>query len=357
MKLLESSKMRLSLCIFFIITFIYTVASVNMPCKLPIDYNMSQNIEKFSSKLYKEIPKRPKENLLISPLAIGYLLSLFAINSTNESLDELSTVLDIHRNLIEKHYNCYLEILNKDSTFNLSKGIISNDSTFRAEVTNKIQATSLNIVNLNNYTVSISFNPKWEERYSVISSTKGTFFTSGLMNYYVTMLSLESYFTHGNISGIPASFIELPFKNDFYMLIVLPHEINGIESVEQSLGSLTIEEITRNNEKTHLDVNLPLFEIDVTTDVTQVLKKMGIQNLFNTNSEYLFRDVFKQNSYIRVKDSHGDDDSENGGFSFIPISLDSGKIYNINRPFHYKIIKRYSSEENVVLFVGNVKSF
>lgn len=58
------------------------------------------------------------------------------------------------------------------------------------------------------------------------------------------------------------------------MLIVLPDSINGLKNVERDLASLTIAEITRNTEITHVELDLPKFEISYLTDPKNILRRV-----------------------------------------------------------------------------------
>lgn len=70
-----------------------------------------------------------------------------------------------------------------------------------------------------------------------------------------------------------ADIIELPYKHsDLSMLIILPHECDGLDAVEAELSQINFSTIDNYlNYATNCDVTIPKFQIELTTPMLKPL--------------------------------------------------------------------------------------
>ncbi|XP_051172398.1 antitrypsin-like isoform X2 [Leptopilina boulardi] len=350
----------LTFCItMFIIIVIY--GSNTNAYKITDNNYLSRGVNKFSVKLFKFASMNETGNIIISPLTIHVILSIFAFNSTESTIRDFENVLELRIN------NNYIFTQYRDLIDNLRGESIASTTP------NSIKAFSLIDVRLREITteqpssemryIDIYFNAEWREKFSKYSTTR-KFFYNGNTNTRVQMMSMQSYFEYGRITEANATFIKIPFRdNDCYMLIVLPDDMNGLRNVEDVLETLTLEQITRNGLSTIVDLNLPKFKVNCVMDLKVVSQKMGIDRLL---TNYFFNNDHVESSTSQIIHQATINISEGGtkdrvedGYeynSFVPLYLPPSVRFNVNHPFHYKIIKRINNNEEIVLFVGNIKT-
>ncbi|XP_043468662.1 antichymotrypsin-2-like [Leptopilina heterotoma] len=383
--------------------------------KVAINNSFIAAAEHFSAKLTKTISKNEGYNFVISPVSEVLALSLLGSSSDTTALKEIKDTIGLTpENNKREEFQFFVDNLHAKAnvTLKILTGLFINanipiKNEFRMLSTNffKIKLDSVNyshpygasakinswleqetdfkIDNLVDFdkinestsmivTNAVYFKAKWLNKFCAEKTVENTFSTSDGDKQNVPMMYTDSSFITGPISDLSASFIELPYEDtQFSMIIILPYKVDGLEEVEDCLATMTLTQILSNGNYMPVRLGMPKFQIKTELEMTNALNEMGVNAMF-TESDYFSRisdnathvSLFLQKSYIDVNEQGT---VASGIVGFQSASLVNENIYpqmptfSVDRPFHYKIIKyvNETSTESIVLFAvllfSNVK--
>ncbi|XP_051166505.1 leukocyte elastase inhibitor-like [Leptopilina boulardi] len=174
----------------------------------------------------------------------------------------------------------------------------------------------------------------------------------------------KAQFKYAHLPHIKAKVIELSYKGDeLSMLIVLPDEVHGLDNVEKSLETITLRKLRKELSLTEVALALPKFHVEITNDLNDTLKEMGINQMFMSHANFrgitdrnLYVSKIKQKIVIEVNENGVEDAATTSGF------LTNGMMgehitqqFLANHAFHYKIIRTVGEHDGIALFAGNCK--
>ncbi|XP_043468663.1 uncharacterized protein LOC122502589 [Leptopilina heterotoma] len=400
-----SAKMKPSLCFCLLLILKLTVAAENF-------HPFTKAAENFSARLTRIISKNETENVVTCPVGEVIALSLLGSSSYLTALTEIKDAMGITPEVnTREEFQFFIDNLhvNTSVTLKILTGLFINSKVpiisefknlsmdfFKIKVDSidysdaygaaiKINSwleeeTDFEIDNILDFekvnestsmivTNVVNFRGNWLNGFDTDSTVINTFSTSDGDKQNVPMMYTNNSFITGSVSDLNASFIELPYEDTlFSMIIILPNEVNGLEEVEDKLATMTIKELRQNGKNETVRLSMPRFEIETELEMTSALNKMGVNAIF-TDSDYFDRisknathvSQFLQKSCINVNEQ-GTVASGVVGFQSASLVVD-GTNYSevptfvVDRPFHYKIIKNVNDDsgESIVLFAGNVK--
>lgn len=166
------------------------------------------------------------------------------------------------------------------------------------------------------------------------------------------------------------------------MMIVLPMETNGLATVQKDFVQSTMSLILSQLQTTEVELKMPKFSIDYSTDMTSILKEVKYNTFHNeeihaktqlyTKFQMGIHDLFSQNADLsqminsggkpqvnsvvhktRIQvDQNGSIASAATGAMVVPLMGSSGVRMTINHPFMF-IIREVDS--GAILFAGRVE--
>lgn len=158
------------------------------------------------------------------------------------------------------------------------------------------------------------------------------------------------------------SLIELPYENqDFSMIIILPNAIDDFNKIEKSLNFTELNALMKRLEgrpKSPVTLFMPKFCISIGMNLNDVLKKMGVTDIFDPFLADLsnvtgFKGMYVSNVhhevFIKVTE-HGTEAA--GGSSITSGDLSFTDDFRVNKPFLFLI--RHVPTQSIV-FLGRVK--
>ena len=364
----------------------------------------------FAFRFFGQVRSSEQEspNLFISPLSASLCLSMVANGADRNTLDEMLTTLGFPA----ERYN--MDDLNSYNQ-TLVNALLSLDNTTRLSIANSIWVNqgfhvldAFANVNKTMYDARVSeldfSSPKalktinnWcadetngcikeildeltEETKVVLanalyfkgiwktpfkeSNTKAEFFSdaNGSHNQVKMMNLSNTYFNFCWTEDYDIA--ELPYGNAaFSMAIVLPHEDKTLDECLAQLDGDTWKQRRGEMSSQKLNVKLPRFELSYERELTDDLKALGINDLFNPYTAdlskmaevALFISMVKQVSYIKVNEEGTEAASvtiAKGDLAAAPPSMDDAYDFYVNRPFAF-MIKELST--GAILFMGKVE--
>ncbi len=335
-------------------------------------------------------------NIIISPLSIIGTMSMVSNGAGGKTLEEMESAFKMSSNELGDYlYKYYSEIaegvgianaiwFKDEKNLKMDDGFLKkskeyfgvgvyksafDDSTkddinnWVNEKTNKMIPEILDVIPSDAvvYLVNaISFDKKWTEPYGV--SFEGKFKTASNGDKKVKYMSSHEkrYIATKNAKGVIK-----PFSNGRYVFVgILPNKGVGLDKYVKSLNGKDLINMVKNAKDTSVDTRIPKFKVEYYSELSDVLKKMGILEAFDeSNADFkkmaiadknIFLSRVLHKSFIKINE----EGAKAGSATLAEMKKeempeDDKQVY-LNRPFLYMI---FDSSENVPIFIGTVEDF
>lgn len=210
---------------------------------------------------------------------------------------------------------------------------------------------------------ALYFKSDWEKPFKVEATQKATFTDSTGSTMEVDMMHQQAYFDYVKTENYAMA--ELPYSGSTCMDIILPNDGISVSQCVDQLSQTQFETALGKMSKNGLNIYLPKFDMDFNQDLIDILKKLGVIDVFDpatadlskTGSchEYAYVGRAFQLSRVSV-DENGTTAAAVTVIVEIKSSVEpqlSDLIeFNVNRPFAYIIRDK---QTGVILFVGKVE--
>lgn len=203
-------------------------------------------------------------------------------------------------------------------------------------------------------TNAIYFKGMWAVPFDAEKTRTGDFYTSPGTAVRVPMMELESTFL--NLARTDqARIVELPYEGDrASMLILLPEDVGGIKSLEESITADNLRKWTEGLQKMKTKVYLPRFQLETTYDLIPVLQALGIHDAFEGAADFSGISGFDLSIHKAVHKAFVDvneEGTEAAAATGIAM-LQSGPIeFRADHPFVFVIQDKGTGQ---ILFMGRV---
>lgn len=348
----------------------------------------------FAAELFKDNYSKGKTTL-VSPLSVLTALALVQNGAEGETLAQLERVLGgLDRDALNKYMRAYCDFLSAGDELKIANSVWTDSSVeakqaflqkavdsysaqiFSASLSSKKTVSSINswvkkntdgmipkiIENADRDAVmmlinAVAFEAKWETPYTNDDIEKLEFNSySGKSKKTEFMCSTESVY----LSDSDAVGFMKPYKNGrFAFAALLPDEDVNIDYYIASLSGEKLMKIFSSAKKNEeVDVKMPKFKAEYSTQLIDTLKKMGIEDAFDCKSANFSSLIDKNDgayigtvmhkTFIEV-DQEG---TRAAAATLVGISKMSMPAINpvcLNRPFVYMIV---DTETNLPLFIG-----
>jgi len=280
----------------------------------------------YIGNLYKELAKVHSENLLICPLSIQSLFALISGGARGETARQITSSLRIpegeekiketYRRLgesLQVHDKYTASSANKiyvADGFNISEEYKTTaKKVFGSEIQNIDFTKTKKAVDeinqwveqkthdkikdvVNEYIVdpttialfvnALYFQGTWVKKFSKVGEER---FDCSSITYLPTkMMRIVETFNYYKSDKLKAKFLELPYEgNDITMTIVLPDEIEGLSSLEANIDQVLVAPKYSPEE---LEVAIPKFKIETTTELIPILQSLGIKDAFTGAADF-----------------------------------------------------------------------
>lgn len=336
------------------------------------------------------------ENTLVSPVSVLYALAMTAngaggetlqqleqafgtdVNSLNHWLaeymaylagDEVSVSNSIwyrdsfvpHRNFLQTNadfFNAglYSAPFDNSTVKDINSYVKKSTNGMIDKIIDDIEpATVMMLIN------ALTFEAQWQEKYKNSRIHEGEFYAyDGTTQQADYMYSEESvYLTDENTTG----FAKYYKGGDYAFVALLPDESISIDTYIDGFTGEKLNNLLKNRRATEVEVVIPQFESEYSTQLKDVLKAMGIERLFSENSAdlssmgetdtNLFVSSVLHKTYISV------DKQGTKAAAVTLVAADNATAISmipfvrLDRPFVYMIVH---TDSNVPLFIGATMS-
>lgn len=355
-----------------------------------------------SMKLLKKIyEESPDKNVIVSPLGVFTLLSLYTSGSEKQSRDEVMQLLgfsdftqlsDCYSGLTEMFSYMdqkYIILANKvfvSDKYTINDAFSHTTSLYKSEV-DKInfvnQAAAADAINKwssektngnINEPVSASdidaetavallnvifLKDKWRVPFNAAFTKEQDFYVDRSTVVKRPTMHLKYPLPYYDDENMGAKMVMLPYKEtSFRMVIVLPNEVDGLPQVLEKFSETKLMDSVNKMsiQKVKVDLYVPKFEIKTKIELNDILPKLGVTSIFEQGSSGIVKErsvkVSKalQQTFIKVNEE-GSTAGAFSGFFAVPTSLENPKPepipFKADHPFLYVIL-----QNDFVLFAG-----
>ncbi|CAF4776680.1 unnamed protein product [Pieris macdunnoughi] len=373
--------------------FMLSVTAVTMANVLSRGLKNANDL--FTYSMFSEIVReKPQQSVVMSPFSVLTPLAQLAVASEGESHDELlkaigmpndhltkaafyqngqilKSVRGVNFKTASKVYIGNNYQLNEDfatSTRDVFNSEIKNIDFSQAQrapneinswvedQTNKkikdlVDPHSLDAATRAVLVNAIYFKGHWKIPFRPSATNDRPFYVTKNTSITIPMMSQESDFKYAEVPELDATILQLFYEgNDASMILVLPNEVDGITRLEEKLRDPSaLNDAIYKMYSTKVEVTIPKFKIETTTDLKEVLSKMGVKKLFTPGQAHLSKlikgeDELEisdaiQKAFIEVNEEGAEAAAANVfavGFAaeFIP---EQPKRFLADRPFYFEI--------------------
>ncbi|XP_051160515.1 antichymotrypsin-2-like isoform X2 [Leptopilina boulardi] len=357
---------------------------------------------KFSTILHKTLTSETKENVINSPFGLHIILSLLSYGAKNETADALKSRLYHPKTNLENGFKGLKSLFSevKDVDLNVANTIYVQDDlhlnhefvTLSAEIfgagviqvdfkqplnavkqinswivektKNKIKDV-LTIGDINDETRlfminAVYFKSSWKNKFDLKLTTQQDFYKENNKVKQVYMMFKSAHFSHGVLEDLNAKFIEIPYQNeDFAMQIILPNEVDGLQSIEENFHWDQI--LNAHLRKSEVELYLPKFKLEMKITLQETLKKMGLSKIFQDDADFhgISSEDLKVSHVVQKIFIEVDEEGSEVAAATVAqvrrsrsIRNDIPEEFRVNRPFLFLILYK---QGNIPLFLGSVR--
>ncbi|CAH0562151.1 unnamed protein product [Brassicogethes aeneus] len=364
------------------------------------DQNQNENINLsderhifFDIALLKELAKT-NENVLVSPLSIKTTLAMvlegskgicaeeiqktLRIGSLAQARSYLKAILHVLKDtryvesanavFVSKKVQVYKDYQNKLQDY---KGFIEsldfNNVPLAVQTINKwvndlTKGAIPTIIGTDNihkdFTVVLAnalyFKGKWKTAFDEKSTRRDYFYLENGGRREVNMMQVSNNFNYQYNKNLHAEAVEIPYEDDFSMLIVMPAEGNNVENLATDMQKPS--DIIADLKQTELNLAIPKFDMDYSKNLVDILKPLGVRTIFTHEANLtgiVPNDNIRVNNIVHKTkiqvDEQGTKAAAATGVIVIPLIGSTARKVVINRPFIYFI---YHRETRAIIFEG-----
>ncbi|XP_064420934.1 alpha-1-antitrypsin-like [Latimeria chalumnae] len=130
----------------------------------------------------------------------------------------------------------------------------------------------------------IFFRGEWERPFNPNITKENDFFVDNGITVKVPMMVKSGYFKMHHDNDISATIVNLPYKGNASMMLILPDE-GKMEKVEKALSPEVVRKWGSNKHESFITLHLPKFSISASHQLKEILMEMGITDVFGNNAD------------------------------------------------------------------------
>ena len=400
--------LALLLSILFNLTGCVTVQAANLMDgvtankvnKLDDLEEQSASFTDFALRLFKAT-NEDGENVLISPLSVMCALSMTLNGAEGNTLAQMENVLGMQRDELNLYLYSYITSLPRgekykliqansiwfrdDDRFSVSPDFLQTNADYYGADIYKAPFDRQTLRDINNWVKlstdgmipkilddipdsaimylvnALAFEAEWKEVYKKTQVRDGKFTTEDGEVQSVKLMYAEEnrYLEDENATG----FIKYYSDRKYAFAAILPNEGVSVSEYLASIDGEAIYSMLTNSQSTTVKTAIPKFEVEYDTEMSGILKEMGMSDAFNSiladfsgigsstrGNIYIGRVIHK--TFIEV----GEKGTRAGAATVVEMNDAAAepskpKEVILDRPFIYMLI---DCENNVPFFIGTL---
>ncbi|XP_063914471.1 antichymotrypsin-2-like [Zophobas morio] len=311
-------------------------------CQNPAKEILQGNVT-FTNKIYQILSRKPG-NVFFSPFSLHVVLAMAYQGARNETLERLQKVLEIpdplntatgykeiihhlttlenvllqmafkiylkkdkqlmpsFENTVKEYFDSEVELVDFKQRTETAKKV--NDWVAEKthgkirDIVDEESVSSSSVFLLN----ALYFKGDWDSPFYEGDTREMPFYLNDDNVVQVQMMTDRKRAPYKFDEQLNSQILALPYCGDeVHMVIILPEEKNGIGKLEAAISKINLSEILTDLHVRKVDVSLPKFKFDSSTEMDDVVKEMGLELIYHDRKAD-FRDMARlspaQNLYV-----------------------------------------------------------
>ncbi|NXL99348.1 ZPI inhibitor, partial [Tyrannus savana] len=336
-------------------------------------YNFTEKTANFGFNLYRKIAMTHDNNVIISPLSVSALMTVYMLAAKGETYRQIVKGLNLHalKDSVDRHHlpalfkqlidnitmNQELLLMQVDfENFTQAKLLINQNIYKRTKGKIPDLFEELDRHNKLLLVDYIVFKGKWVYPFNSKFTEMETFHINKYRSVQVPMMFKSDKINSTFDENLRCTVIKIPYRGNAYMLIVIPEKEGDYISLEDHLSTELVESWLGNMKIRKVDISVPKFKLQQKYKMKKLLHALGIKNLFTrtadlshlTDQEYAAVSQVVQKAVIEV-DEEGTEAAAASGSEMIAFTVPP--VIKVDRPFLFMI---FEETFKTLLFIGRV---
>ena len=211
---------------------------------------------------------------------------------------------------------------------------------------------------------AIYFKGLWKLPFDKKATKAEKFFLSSTKTMQTNMMNMGANgFKYAEVSNLDCKIVELPYGGDeVSMYILLPNTVNGFAALESQLTTAKLNNAIASMHKQKVKVSIPKFSMTWGLAMDDILKLMGITDMYNAGNSDLSGIDGTRNLYVSTVIHKAFVDVNEEGteaaaatavvmYESTSVDLDPPMIFKADHPFLFFIREKVTGS---ILFSGHV---
>ncbi|NXC94620.1 ZPI inhibitor, partial [Certhia familiaris] len=336
-------------------------------------HNFTERTANFGFNLYRKIAMTHDNNVIISPLSVSALMSVYMMAAKGETYRQIVKGLNLHAvkgRGDRQHIPALFKQLIGNITMNEELVLVHVDfeNSTQAKLfinqninkTTKGKITGLfeeldrhNKLVLVDYIV---FKGKWVYPFNSKFTEMESFHINKYRSVQVPMMFKSDEINSTFDKNLRCTVLKIPYKGNAHMLLVIPDKEGDYISIEDHLTTELVESWLGNMKTRKVDISFPKFKLEQKYKMKKLLQGLGIKNLFTrsadlshlTDHKYVAVSQVVQKAVIEV-DEEGTEAAAASGSEITAFTVPP--VIKVDRPFLFMI---FEETFKTLLFIGRV---
>ncbi|NXP38696.1 ZPI inhibitor, partial [Leiothrix lutea] len=336
-------------------------------------HNFTEKTANFGFNLYRKIAMTHDNNVIISPLSVSALMSVYMMAAKGETYRQIVKGLNLHavKDRVDRQH--------LPALFKQLKGNITMNKEFllvQVDFENLTQAKLFINQNINKTTKGkipglfeeldrhnklvlvdyVVFKGKWVYPFNSKFTEMETFHINKYRSVQVPMMFKSDKINSTFDENLRCTVIKIPYKGNAHMLVVIPEKEGDYISIEDHLTTELVESWLGNMKTREVDISFPKFKLQQKYKMKKLLQGLGIKMLFTrsadlshlTDHKYVAVSQVVQKAVIEV-DEEGTEAAAASGSEITAFTVPP--VIKVDRPFLFMI---FEETFKTLLFIGRV---
>ncbi|NWR44337.1 ZPI inhibitor, partial [Regulus satrapa] len=336
-------------------------------------HNFTEKTANFGFNLYRKIAMTHDNNVIVSPLSVSALMSIYMMAAKGETYRQIAKGLNLHT-VKDRTHRQHLPALFKQLIGNITMN--KEFLLVQVDFENLTQAKLFINQNINKTTKGkipglfeeldhhnklvlvdyIVFKGKWVYPFNSKFTKIETFHINKYRSVQVPMMFKSDKINSTFDDNLRCTVIKIPYKGNAHMLIVIPEKEGDYISIEDHLTTELVESWLGNMKTRQVDISFPKFKLEQKYKMKKLLQGLGIKKLFTrsadlshlTDHEYVAVSQVVQKAVIEV-DEEGTEVAAASGSQITAFTVPP--VIKVDRPFLFMI---FEETFKTLLFIGRV---
>ncbi|NWW40505.1 ZPI inhibitor, partial [Panurus biarmicus] len=336
-------------------------------------HNFTEKTANFGFNLYRKIAMTHDNNVIISPLSVSALMSVYMMAAKGETYRQIVKGLNLHavkdrvdRQHLPALFKQLIGNITMNEEFLLVQVDFENLTQAKLFINQNINKTTKGKIpglfeelDRHNKLVLVDyivFKGKWVYPFNSKFTEMETFHINKYRSVQVPMMFKSDKINSTFDENLRCTVIKIPYKGNAHMLIVIPEKEGDYISIEDHLTAELVESWLGSMKIRKVDISFPKFKLEQKYKMKKVLQGLGIKKLFTrsadlshlTDHEYVAVSQVVQKAVIEV-DEEGTEAAAASGSEITAFTVPP--VIKVDRPFLFMI---FEDTFKTLLFIGRV---